>query len=325
MFYFLNFSVVQPKLIIHIWKEQGNQVTSNRTIRENMLRNKMIILITFYCKFLFYLYIIDSVLLGWMNLPFEFFLNKLYIGFMIVVSFIPQMIYNYFYVEFYITNPNYAVDTFDYFYVQGRTTFDKHKPKLIVVLFYFIETINHIYLLFHFYKENNFLHFKPNKSYQRLMYVIAFIELLVLSAQTVFSSTFNDRSLSSRIGLKVNVPKYYNYIRNIKDLQLLKIDISFYSCSICLNGFRFYGQRKLSYDNNIRICPLIGYTFYQFKDDMKILRSSKLGRKFKRVRCFIMETPCKHYFHYKCLKKWMNIKKVCPDCRRDLPPYHPRN
>ena len=280
-------------------------------------------LITFYC--IIFIYFLDSVLLGWMNLPFEFFVNKFYIGFMIVVSFLPQLLYNHYYVEFYITNPNYAVDTFDYYYVSNRTSFDKLKPKLIVLLFYLIETINHIYLLFHFFKENNFLHFQPNYNYKNILLCVALIELFLLSLQTLRSSTFVDRSVQNHIRLQANVPKYYNYIRNIRDLQILKIDISFYSCSICLNGFRFYGQRKLSYDNNIRICPIIGYTFFEFKDDMKILRQSKVGRKFKRGRCFIMETPCKHYFHYKCLKKWMNVKTVCPDCRRDLPPYHPRN
>ena len=143
-----------------------------------------------------------------MNLPFEFFVNKIYIGFMIVVSFLPQLLYNHYYVEFYITNPNYAVDTFDYYYVSNRTSFDKLKPKLIVLLFYLIETINHIYLLFHFFKENNFLHFHPNPNYKNFLVCVALIELFFLSLQTLCSSTFVDRSVQNHIRLKANVILY---------------------------------------------------------------------------------------------------------------------
>lgn len=32
----------------------------------------------------------------------------------------------------------------------------------------------------------------------------------------------------------------------------------------------------------------------------------------------ILKTPCKHYFHRKCLNKWMSRKKSCPVCRKLL-------
>ena len=32
----------------------------------------------------------------------------------------------------------------------------------------------------------------------------------------------------------------------------------------------------------------------------------------------IYETDCKHLFHVGCLKKWYDIKKSCPYCRREL-------
>jgi len=34
----------------------------------------------------------------------------------------------------------------------------------------------------------------------------------------------------------------------------------------------------------------------------------------------IMQTPCKHKFHPKCLQEWMNIKLECPFCRQSIPP-----
>jgi len=33
----------------------------------------------------------------------------------------------------------------------------------------------------------------------------------------------------------------------------------------------------------------------------------------------LMKTPCRHYFHDKCLKGWMEIKLECPFCRAPLP------
>ena len=33
-----------------------------------------------------------------------------------------------------------------------------------------------------------------------------------------------------------------------------------------------------------------------------------------------MVTPCNHFFHTKCLVRWMDIKQECPTCRRHLPP-----
>jgi len=36
----------------------------------------------------------------------------------------------------------------------------------------------------------------------------------------------------------------------------------------------------------------------------------------------VMKTPCKHTFHEKCLKDWMEIKLECPYCRANLPSLH---
>jgi hypothetical protein len=34
-----------------------------------------------------------------------------------------------------------------------------------------------------------------------------------------------------------------------------------------------------------------------------------------------MKTPCKHFYHQKCLETWMDKKMECPTCRTSLPPY----
>jgi hypothetical protein len=39
----------------------------------------------------------------------------------------------------------------------------------------------------------------------------------------------------------------------------------------------------------------------------------------KKCQDQIMQTPCHHIFHGKCLKDWMEIKLECPYCRSALP------
>jgi hypothetical protein len=33
-----------------------------------------------------------------------------------------------------------------------------------------------------------------------------------------------------------------------------------------------------------------------------------------------MQTPCKHRFHERCLREWMEQKLMCPCCRTSIPP-----
>jgi len=45
--------------------------------------------------------------------------------------------------------------------------------------------------------------------------------------------------------------------------------------------------------------------------------SSKLLKPNKTIK--IMQTPCRHKFHPRCLQEWMNIKLECPFCRQSIP------
>lgn len=40
----------------------------------------------------------------------------------------------------------------------------------------------------------------------------------------------------------------------------------------------------------------------------------------KRLITKYMETPCKHMFHEMCLKKWLDVRSICPCCRLNMPP-----
>lgn len=33
----------------------------------------------------------------------------------------------------------------------------------------------------------------------------------------------------------------------------------------------------------------------------------------------VYDLECKHYFHPECLSKWITLRQVCPNCKREIP------
>lgn len=101
-------------------------------------------------------------------------------------------------------------------------------------------------------------------------------------------------ALQDRFGSRFFIPKYflpeqYNYFVNIKtDSTEEEVE----SCPICMDPLN-------QQPSNAKL---------------GLLESINL----KTIK--IMRTPCKHQFHEKCLKDWMDVKLECPFCRSNLPP-----
>lgn len=316
------FTIIQPQILIIIWQEQIYHKTNNRALREEALISKIKILIIFLCKTLYIFIFLDFSLLFWLNLSFSIFFNQIYVFFITVLSFIPQIIYNYYKVDNYVSNQNYPTPYTNYLYaIFSQVPFsEKIKPKLIVLGLYAIETLNHFFIYLFFSGNDNFLRFKPKNSYLIINLPIALIELVILGFQTFKSKSFEDiQRNNNKIIVKKEPLSYFNYFRSIKDLEKEKIDLHNKSCSICLISFGSLVERKKSFDiknkKALSCCPPL------FSDDMKIILKSKLGKSFNKYCVCLMETPCKHYFHTNCLVKWMKVKKVCPYCRKRLPLY----
>jgi len=83
------------------------------------------------------------------------------------------------------------------------------------------------------------------------------------------------------------LPAKHNYFQKIQLHSLQKED----ACSICMDN--------LGHDSSCLKTPML-----------KIDENSVIQ---------VMKTPCKHIFHEKCLKDWMDIKLECPYCRTMLP------
>ena len=322
MVYFLLFTIFHPKIIILIWQEQIYHKTNDRVLREEMLFSKIRFLIVFLCKILYILIFIDFSLLFWLNLSFSIFFNQTYIYFITTFSFIPQIIYNYYLVDNYVSNQNYPTPFSTYFYtLNSQVSFStKMKPKVLLLGLYMIETFNHFFIYLFFNRNNNFLCFEPKKTYYIIKIPIALIELIILGFQTFKSKSFEDIQRNNvKITVKKKARSYFNYFRNIKDLENQNFDLKNSSCSICLISFKPLMERKKSVD--IKNKKALKCYPKKFTDDMKIMIKSKLGNTFNKYYISLMETPCKHYFHSRCLVKWMNVKKVCPYCRKRLPLY----
>ena len=42
----------------------------------------------------------------------------------------------------------------------------------------------------------------------------------------------------------------------------------------------------------------------------------------KNDRVKYVYTKCKHSFHQECLRDWLSVHLVCPNCRSGLPPMN---
>ena len=68
-------------------------------------------------------------------------------------------------------------------------------------------------------------------------------------------------------------------------------------------------QRVKKLDEIIFVTSMIK----NWKEDMEC---SICMHKINRVQ--FAYTNCNHYFHYKCLTKWLNNNMSCPNCRKKL-------
>ena len=334
LFYFMNFCIVEMKYII-LFIKHSNEVTR---FRQNMIENNMTtnfieqminshiqkkifkFNLLFYITLIFYLFFVVYSLIY----DFLFFLNC-------ILIFIPQIIYN--------VNINILKN---------------HLPFNFII----IVLLNKLFLPLYFRLYNNNILLSQPKYFLVLnVFIVLFLELLILFLQQYF-------------GNKFFIPKkfrkgYYNYYKTLKEIEEIFInhkdkninktieEIENLNCSICLSLLRLEPNsifnsssindnnleeekkknNELELQNNINI-----ENINQNNNVNIVLSSDEVGmKKLKRkqifnknfLKCFkknkkqkeikIMMTPCHHLFHPECLKLWCVHKNQCPICRTELP------
>lgn len=81
--------------------------------------------------------------------------------------------------------------------------------------------------------------------------------------------------------------------------------------------YNYYVSIKTSLpEDEVEGCPICMDPLNQLPANAKAGLLESLNQ--KQIK--IMRTPCKHQFHEKCLKDWMDVKLECPFCRTTLPP-----
>jgi hypothetical protein len=90
-------------------------------------------------------------------------------------------------------------------------------------------------------------------------------------------------------------------------------------CPICYGELDYFGAGNMTVakGNRSRDDAYNGFETMKSSDLEKEQKAPILGKPMNKC----MATPCKHFYHEKCLKEWMDLKMECPTCRAVLPPY----
>ena len=296
--YFFNFGLLEfPLLYQLLTLKYSHMINDVLTYRKKLIQ---------FC-FVFYL-----VMLFCFIFAMKCFYSPYFIFFSYLITFLPQIIYNY-----------------------------NNKNRVSFPIIYIINLIfNRIYPSFYFcIFSKNFLRIPPNQ-----ITIILNLSFLIFLTAFLYSQTL----LGPRWFIPFKEKGEYNFYLNEKDLRKLKkSETDALECLICLlpiipkknndNTYNFnenINDNGLGYnetdnlvievnDNNInnlynrddkKMCKC------RFKYDNKCCGEKSILFNFHEFSKNIhnlpyMITPCKHVFHSDCLEEWFKMKKECPSCR----------
>ena len=303
--YIINFSIIETKLLYYSYRSQDKfieiqrQMENNNETNENINLNIQLLFEKEIVKLYNFLY---ALIFCSIILMFILFTNLIFMYLFIVMIFIPQIIYN----------------------VKVKLLNNKIPNKMI-----FITIIDRLFIIFYFRGyRNNFLNSKPNYTFCYITLITILFEVLIMYLQRI-------------LGNKFFIPKkyrkgYYNYYKTINEIEqkfnndnINNFQNEIPICSICLNPIITKIINENNTNLNITENPIekIQKTETQ---PIKILENKKENQiRIKRnfFSClkkyndnnYIMVTPCNHFFHPNCLKKWCLHKNECPICRKSIP------
>lgn len=155
-------------------------------------------------------------------------------------------------------------------------------------------TLNKLYLPLYFkgYSHNVF------KTKVNNMFVWSYLAVLLLQVVVLL--------LQNKYGGDVVVPfkcrkGYYKYTKNVRDVvRAYKGFNASNQCVICLGTF-------------VNEVDGVG------TERMKLKLVDVIKKRMFHKQKYIMVTPCAHFFHCECLRSWVQVKMVCPICRKNIP------
>ena len=289
--FFFNFSITDLRFIYCLWRLKNINNLTQVIIRQKLLK----------VYFTFYIIIFISL---FFVIKFLFYKHFIIVG--ILVTWTPQICYNIYYQNKIALPWSYIILTSIY--------------RLFIPCY------------FRCYK-NNFLLISPD-------YILTFFIIILMILQ-IYILYFQSKKGSRFFLPKKYRNKVFDFYKTKEEIIKLYPDLKNIECVICLNPLLIeeidnYSNINLNNDlisitdnENTQINKRnkqindkniednnIKNNYYWIKKINSFFEFSE--RSFNIEGKKYMITPCKHFFHSKCLELWLQRKRECPNCRTKI-------
>ena len=284
--YFLNFSFTDLKFLYTIWRLKYQKDLADI----NLIKRKLIQLyFTFYLGMFFSLFFVT-----------KFFFYKPYIIFGILLTWTPQIIFNIYYNNRISLPWSYIILTSIY--------------RLFIPCYFRLN-------------KNNFFLISPDYTFSFFIISLMIFQIYILYYQSIKGSRF---FLPKKFRKNI-----FDFYKNKKEILFLNPNANNIECVICLNNIfndidniynsKFAINDYITLDENEHIQILRKNYIYNLYEEKNNSWKNKYYSLFTfnernlniENKKYIM-TPCKHLFHSNCLEMWLQRKKECPNCRKEI-------
>ena len=289
--FFLNYSITDLKFMYCLWRLKNINNLTQLIIRQKLFK----VYLTFYITIFFALIFV---------IKFLFYKHFIIIG--ILLTWTPQILYNIYYQNKIALPWSYIILTSIY--------------RLFIPCY------------FRCYK-NNFLLISPD-------YTLTF-SLIILMIFQIYILFFQSKKGSRFFLPKKYRTKGFDFYKTREEIINLYPDLKNIECVICLNPLLI---KEIDNSSNINLNndfilntdnenTQINKRNKQIEDknieDNDLNNNNSWKKKFNSFFEFserslniegkkYMITPCKHFFHSKCLELWLQRKRECPNCRAEI-------
>ncbi len=279
--FFINFSITDLQFLYFIWRiKYQNELTDPIIVRKKLIR----LYFMFYLGMFFSLFFVT-----------KFLFDKSFIIFGILLTWTPQILFNIYY--------------------NNRISLPWSYIILISIYRLFIPCYFRI-------NKNNFFLISPDYPFSIFIIFLMLIQIYILYYQSIKGSRFFLPEKYKK--------RKFEFYKNKEEIMNLNSNANNIECVICLNplfdeenennpNMKLFLNDFITLDQNEHVQILkdnnnINEKKTNWKDKfISLFEFSERSLNFEKKK-YIM-TPCKHYFHSKCLEMWFQRKRECPNCR----------
>ncbi len=279
--FFINFSITDLQFLYFIWRiKYQNELTDPIIVRKKLIR----LYFMFYLGMFFSLFFVT-----------KFFFDKSFIILGILLTWSPQILFNIYYNNRVALPWSYIIFISIY--------------RLFIPCYFRIN-------------RNNFFLISPDYPFSIFIIFLMLAQIYILYYQSI---------KGSRYFLPEKYKKRkFEFYKNKEEIMNLNSNANNIECVICLNplfneenenepNMKLFLNDFITLDQNEHVQILKdNFNNYDKKTNWKdkftsLFEFSERSLNFEKKKYII--TPCKHYFHSKCLEMWFQRKRECPNCR----------